>query len=815
MRTRISSVVLVLVTAALGVAASMRFPALRLRAAARVSGPYATEEAWIVNEIVRDVVEMAAYPAGTTAPPDVTPAGEAGRYRVSVGSAAVDLDLRDDVWAPGRFGGIAHAALAASPSRPATAPDPLQLVHPRLLAFTPLAIVEASQRTSRALSSNMRDARAHEAAALILGTFALREAAGRFSDTRWALNRMTAHLALAGALTDAPGVDGRLADAVLLVLTNRQVRALAALDALDRLPRDERSDSVATWQRALGLRVTQDWRATVALSTAPRFEQEEYIRARRAAVSGSRAMVDLQRVRASPDAGWIRLVESSSMGVEDGWLGTEALALEQAEYRAVFQQMYGKSLGVDETDALNARAARFVGPDAPQVLPWGAWAEFAQRHLAMFIDRHDRFYRLMQGNARTADAEKARLTRLLGRLTMFPVATVFWTKGPRGAEADLMYLKDAIAVALRSPERVTPTEWTFLEAGSRYEPLAGSIPPPGDWFLGASPRVTQNAGVRLRETGHGHGPDITSAILKEAPYDYGVANDFLTMKYGVRIPYAEVRAVYGPRLDYDTRALATAQQFAPTVDDRLALLTTSCDLSVRQCMALGRALADAKHEPGAAAAYRRAFDDPSVDAVVVASSSGWLVTYYFRTGKIDEARALAQRGADTGSWQGLVTYAYLEERLSRFQEAEAAYREAAVHYQNPSQLLGFYYRAVVGRKEPRYDAEWKAALAPVFPEGLVPVPAGNATPAHAVAINSDSELSRRAGLFIGDLIVGLEDYRVENYAQYQAVNAFFEREEVRLTVWRGGTLLPFTVTAPSRTIGIELRSYPIEGYKEK
>jgi hypothetical protein len=68
---------------------------------------------------------------------------------------------------------------------------------------------------------------------------------------------------------------------------------------------------------------------------------------------------------------------------------------------------------------------------------------------------------------------------------------------------------------------------------------------------------------------------------------------------------------------------------------------------------------------------------------------------------------------------------------------------------------------------------------------------------------------------IGDLIVGVEGQRVENLDQYRAVNAFFEQDDMKLTVWRGDKLLPIAVTAPNRTIGVELRSYQIEGWTEK
>ena len=62
------------------------------------------------------------------------------------------------------------------------------------------AILKSGAAASSALKRDMKNPRAHEAAALTLAAFAMREAAEGMSDTRWALNRMTAHLAMAQAL---------------------------------------------------------------------------------------------------------------------------------------------------------------------------------------------------------------------------------------------------------------------------------------------------------------------------------------------------------------------------------------------------------------------------------------------------------------------------------------------------------------------------------------------------------------------------------------------------------------------------------------
>ena len=77
-------------------------------------------------------------------------------------------------------------------------------------------------------------------------------------------------------------------------------------------------------------------------------------------------------------------------------------------------------------------------------------------------------------------------------------------------------------------------------------------------------------------------------------------------------------------------------------------------------------------------------------------------------------------------------------------------------------------------------------------------------------MTKDSDFSRRAGLQAGDIIVGLDGRRVENLPQYYAVNSFPETEQMKLTVWRG-VRFEVTVTAPNRLMGIEFRTYPIQG----
>jgi tetratricopeptide (TPR) repeat protein len=303
--------------------------------------------------------------------------------------------------------------------------------------------------------------------------------------------------------------------------------------------------------------------------------------------------------------------------------------------------------------------------------------------------------------------------------------------------------------------------------------------------------------------------------LIDAPYDSALASRYLSMKYGQRPPVAEVRRVFGARLEHDIRAIRAARALVEQdTDESITLSQAACRLSSPECITLGSALIDADREAEAAASYERAFADPALDGVALSNSSDWLVNYYYRQGRTTAALALAERAAGTGAYRGLLTMAHLDERLGRAAAAEDAYRRAATGYDNWSQLIGFYYRAVHVRHEARFEDAWKMALARYFPAGLAPVTTSDTHPDSGVAVINDSVRSRKAGLRAGDIVVGLEGWSVSNYDQYASINAFFDREEVKLTAWRGH-LFTVATTAPNRLLGVEYRSYPVRGWAEK
>ena len=799
----------------------------RLGAApAALEGEYLTEEAWIVGEIVRDIAEMSAYPSPPPVDLRIGPATEeAGEYAVYMHGlrAPIELDLRRELWNPAAFGAVARAVMAMDGGRPvsadtrsasktgsAPAKSPYAsatAVHPSLLDLTPASIVNASASVSRLLSINMRDAQPHESAAIVLGAFALRESAGRFADTRWAMNRMTAHLAMAEALGGGSSIDGLLADALLLALADHQTRALGILG---RMTTPDASKAVDAWIRALRIRITQDWRAIPLPSRATLLEKHEYFRARRATVPAVNGYVELQRLGEAPGANWMRMMQSAAAtaeDIEDGWLLTNALDWEVDEYESVYQRIHDRPVGWNVSGALNVTASRLVGKDGPDVVPWSAWAEFAQRHLSMFISRADDLYRRGKVNDSLIDEEKRRLQTELGTLAAFRTATIWWTRGASG-------INDAIDRAVANPERVSATAWSFMETGARFEPVRRGMPSAASWFLRPSTRAMYEAPSRIQHAGHPRVHAEIAAMMRDAPYDYDLASEFLTTKYGRTPPYAEVMRALAVRRDYDLRVLHAARRVVEDDAERLSLLRRSCEVSAAECMALGSEHAQRGRDDEAAASYERAFADPSVDAIALSNVSGWLVSHYFRNRRLDPALQLAERSARTGSFPGLVTLASLYERLERWDDAEEVYREAAERYDDPSQLLGFYYRAVHNRKQMEFDEAWRAALAEVFPGGLTRDAGEPGRPPRGAIVTKDDELAKKAGLQPGDIVVALEGWRVENIRQYAAINAFFETDLMKLTAWRRKRF-ELTVRMPGRLLGAEFRTYPVQAWGEK
>jgi tetratricopeptide (TPR) repeat protein len=318
----------------------------------------------------------------------------------------------------------------------------------------------------------------------------------------------------------------------------------------------------------------------------------------------------------------------------------------------------------------------------------------------------------------------------------------------------------------------------------------------------------------VKDAGHTKSATDMAAILESAPYDFLLVDEYLTTKYGEKAPIEEIDRLAGARLQYDLRPIRRALSVLPDGDRRITLLRTSCRIAAGSCTDLGYELARLGRDDEASKAYETAFADPTLDQVAVADRSSWLLRYYATHDRIGPALKLAERVANTGAFDGLVGAAHLYERLGRTEDAEEMFRESARSYDNFSELLGFYYRAVEVRKTRELERAWRETREQVFPDGLTNAPVVDEKPAVAVHVASDSAAARSIGLRAGDLIVAVDGWHVKNLPQYYAVRAFPEAGPVTLTLWRGH-LMNVQIVDRAFVPEFRIENYPVQGWIER
>jgi hypothetical protein len=791
MKSAILAVVLTVVAAGLWIE---RLPALTSFDAQHAAGsnpsplrlPYKSERDWAIHQTVLDIREM----AGKSDVPSETDLAALTPWNVDdkmVAFAAAQLE--------------SGAAAVAAPRDQ----------HPALLQATAANLFAASEDVSKELKRNVRNPRGHEAAAMVLAAFGMQEAADDLSDHRWVMNRMTAHLAVAAALrtpNEAMSLDGQIATAALATLANRQA---AALDLIARLGDPQRASTSAAWQRALMLRITQDWRLLKAPIAATRLEKLEYFRARRATLRGRVAREELATLKELDSADFGRIVQSYSAGVDDGnHFIADSVVRELKELAVLYQREFDRTLPAEIPDAINERAGRLMTNGQPRVLPWGAWAEFSQRHIAMAIADSDKHYREMLGLPDHADELNEAIDGVLSEMRMFSVASTSRRLGRKATEADLTYFTDALDVLATAPELIPPTYWTFFETAAAHERMSGRVPGALSWFIPPSPAVPYAVGTRLNSNAVGIEPFARGALLEAAPFDVWVLS-MATRSPSAPELVARAKSLIADRAAYDLWAIDNAVAAAQTRQAWEPHLRRGCELAAVRCLTLAKRL-ESLDEHAAAVAYERAFNDPTLDRVMAANNAWWLVSYYERRQQPQKATALAEAGAEVGSASGLRSMGRLLEQRGEVVEAAKFFEAMAERYPiRRPWLLGYLYRRAVIHKDARFTARWEEVSRAIFPQGLLAVTASPASPSAGVFVSKDSSISRAVRLQVGDIIVGVNGWRVDNKEQLDAVVGFDDPPGPhRMTAWRG---VLFSVELPAEH-GMTLDTYPLRGWVE-
>jgi tetratricopeptide (TPR) repeat protein len=743
--------------------------------APQVGWIFPDEQTWIVREITQDIVEIVRFAKGHTRPAPTAPPA---------------VSPTPHVWAPAAFAEWTRALMKADSLRALPARGPAEA--PALARLTDLRanVIEAeNQKVSKRLTAQALDARAHEAAAVVVGALALRESARSFSDTRRLLSRMTAHLAVAQALRGppAPGPDGRLADALLATLVGRQVEALELLARMQSRPGVTPAERA--WATALSMRNDGDWRRLREPAKATLIERIEYFRALARADSASRALEAFPARSLEDVPDWGRHALATSFSVEEGnRFVLDAIPRELEELARVWSLTHAATLPFEQIATILQTApgrAVHVAPDGKpsiRVLDWGVWASTGARHVYAELESVASFLRHMLRTTESADAFRRSADATFGALPLYPLVVA------RSADAvSPPGFCEAISKIVRqAPESMTAINWDL--AYSRCGRVAPGLTSYASWFSPIVPSgTTLDVDRRLRMQDIALKADLAEIerLRRLAPYNESVLLSYLGRKYGAKIDAAAVVQEFGRMAEYQVRALRQILEGHRSDPARYqATLEKMCAMSADRCVELGTYLVSVKSPEVAARAYQKAVDEAR-DRVYVANNVEWLVNYSHDRGESAKALAIATMAAEAYSEMGLTTMARYQERLKHYDEAERYYKAVDERY-GEGGLQEFYlrYQARVGGD--RFAREAEAARTKLFPGGLQKVALADLKGPVSGALITNPASGQGWGLRPGDLVVALDGYRVESPYQYGFVKALSDDPKMRLFVQRDG-----------------------------
>ena len=773
------------------------------------------EEHWIVDETARTIAELLAFAKDRKTEVEVAtlPNGtvdEAYKLTAKLGASTVSAEIvwKDFIWSPEEHAAWAQQLIAAWKLVPSpTAPGEAALLQ-ALTEPTPQTIERERRRISAALTKTPLDAGLHTQAALVTAAFAMHEAAGRFSDIRRELCRISAHLAIVRALApDDSGAGRRLAEAALHALTGRQTPALTALATLE----SETSAGVSAWMRALRLRASGDWRPASEQPTL--FEQLEIFRARYEIVSGSFALQWLKDRQPAPVQDWRRIVLSGGFGVEQGHqFAKDSISQEisglQNDYTAFFG---GKLPAAEIVTALNTPAQRSIikgadGRAAVSVLGWDFWSAQHQRHLCQSIRATNFFFRDKWGVDEYRDMQKF-VRQNFAALTLFPVIDRELTDDPSripDIAARMNKLLDS------HPELIGRPVWDRLRVDAEKSRALPDLIHASRWLRPVVPFGTVYD-LDL-QTAYAHLPALTDtawwdALLALAPTAIAPRECRIYKEFNISPPLATVEAAYTPMQDFNQHALnaiaAAQKNHSKNYPDTLLRI---CQWSPVRYFALGDYFRDHAEPERAAEAYQKGVD-LSPDRVAASTYCGWLVSYLEEHGKPEQALAIATMAAEVYSKAGLTTMARLQERRGNLAAAEDYFKKIDERYHLSGDIDAFYRRN--RSKDPSYESLAEASVARLFPGGVKKVALADlqGEPAGGAVLKTTNEKTAAYGLAVGDVFVAVDGCLARSKAQYFYLRSLSDDPKIRLIIWNPKGYREIEANLPDRQFGVDLGDY--------
>jgi tetratricopeptide (TPR) repeat protein len=772
---------------------------------------FQTESQFIVESIVADLAEQIYYAANHQLPDkkDFSVAAkekpgspaDAPAYDLQISLDAkhtglkIEVNMNGPIWSPTIYrdaaAALAKAAGLAAGSNGKTGGTMLMA---RLMDGTAETIERQNQALSDDLEKDFSNPELHEEAALLLGAFSLREYSGDFSDYRPALSRMTAHLTIARYLrgADAFGINGQMAETIMLTLANDQALALEKLKSIGT-----NIAAVAGMVRALQAVNTGDFRPLAGLAGRSRVESLAWF-AEMASYADTpsawRKLSDEQRQTVDFERAANQMGPSVEMGNE---LMEESIPNELQEIGNVYELSGHKKLsGRALVTALNELPERCftVGEGGREthvrIIGSGQWAAFFQRELCHAVQHGFHFLSHSLGDPDGAKEFAAMCDEQFAGLRLYPFVQRF---NCLTAE-DYHTSEDAgVGVTVAAPQIVSEECWNLLSSKVSFAPLyqPSRNLHAQEWFQhNPPPGTAYNIDARLSLLNGGDHP-APVALFEQlhdlAPYDTHLLYQLVAKKYNNHATIEEAMPYYQALLPYSIgalRAVANTVSNTPDLYDKYMLQAAA--LNPQFYYDLGNEAIRQKQNDKAAQYFEQAStNDP--DSVRISNFAVWRVRYYLRQGQTDKARAIADFGAMVYSYQGLESKANFMEATSNYNSAYEWFAKIDERYDDSAPLVAFCLRYWQLTNDTRFEKDLQKRVQAVFPIGLEHVRLGDfkAAPTDGVKIQIPNN-RLASGFRRGDVIVAIEGVRVHTVRQYIYVRDL-PKETVRdIIIWQDG-----------------------------
>jgi hypothetical protein len=786
------------------------------------------ESQYVVENTSADIAEMFIF-ARSGKPPGPgelsVAAAEDGamgyRVDVTVGSGQpveATLLIRRNLLSPDTYQPLTDALAARFGGlKPAAGVEIAGLLQ-SLTALRADTIEAANLNVSTELTRNFSSATGHEQAALLLGAFSLREHSGKFYQILSELCRMSAHLTFARALRAGaePTVDGKVAEAAMLALLNNRADSQTLLLGLP-----DNEPGVSEWRRALGIRNTGDYRSYEAPGTPSLFERFERFRAILEERGEKPAFAEVAKLsdeeQRLPD--WGRIASSRFFGVGVGnALLNSTLTAELAEVGSTYELVWNRKATTETLIGdLNAQPTHCVTLDENgtvhvNVIGWGLWAGFFQRHLCHAISTDFAF--LNQELAVPEQAAEFRKTvdKTFWGLELYP----FVRRLDATTEQYYRSAQDAEMALVRSTPQVVPAEaWNYVSYFPGFCPRYYPPPHPfiNEWHKrNPPPGTAYNIIPRLVHPSLMNRPD-TAAHLEQlhsvAPWDLWITRAMLKAKYGDHPAAALVLEGYRDVSGFDPSACyQIALAYRDTPDKFVEWMACAAAINSVYSYDLANFLKAQGRDAEAVVAYENAIENDA-DAVRVSDNCFWIVKYYEKHGRSSDATKLADRVAAAYSSTGLQTKAMLLEMRHDYKGALQFYGAISDRYNYVGPLLSFLLRVHKEAPDPFLDAQLKSVSEQAVSGGIVEVNIDSfaGAPADGMLVSVENDETRRWGLHMGDVIVAVDGYRVRDFRSYKVLRDVGSDPQLDLIIWRSGAYSVLTASPPNRRFGLDFGDY--------